>query len=68
MKTPLTMSRNLFDELTEGFQALTSARADAIIKVTDEEFGRFMEICEDDTRKPSPRILTAAKRLDTDGL
>ena len=37
------------------------------IEVTNTQFDRFMAICNDTERKPSARILEAAKRLDNEG-
>lgn len=37
------------------------------IEVTNAQFDRFMAICSDTERKPSARILEAAKRLDAEG-
>jgi len=37
------------------------------IEVTNAQFDRFMAICNDIERKPSARILEAAKRLDAEG-
>lgn len=37
------------------------------IQLTNAQFDRFMAVCNDADRKPSERILAAAKRLDTEG-
>jgi uncharacterized protein (DUF1778 family) len=37
------------------------------MEVTNAQFDRFMAICSDTERRPSERILEAAKRLDTEG-
>ncbi len=37
------------------------------IEVTNAQYDRFMAICRDTERKPSARILEAAKRLDDEG-
>lgn len=37
------------------------------IEVTNAQYDRFMAICSDTERKPSERILEAAKRLDAEG-
>jgi len=39
----------------------------AAIKTTNAQFDHFMTVCQDTTRKPSARILEAAKRLDSEG-
>jgi uncharacterized protein (DUF1778 family) len=39
----------------------------ATIRLTNAQFDRFMTICQDETRKPSARIVAAAKRLDEEG-
>ncbi|RLA21746.1 MAG: DUF1778 domain-containing protein [Gammaproteobacteria bacterium] len=38
------------------------------IKLSNQQFEHFIGLCEDVTLKPSNKILTAAKRLDNDGL
>lgn len=38
------------------------------IKLSNQQFERFIDLCEDVTLKPSKKILMAAKRLDNDGL
>jgi len=39
----------------------------AAMKLTNDQFDHFMAVCQDSTRKPSSRILEAAKRLDSEG-
>lgn len=39
----------------------------SMIQVSNAQFDRFMAVCSDNTRKPSARILAAAKRLDSEG-
>lgn len=38
------------------------------IKLSNQQFDNFIELCEDVTLKPSETLLAAAKRLDKDGL
>lgn len=38
------------------------------IKLSNQQFDRFIELCEDDTVKPSEKILAVAKQLDKEGL
>lgn len=40
---------------------------EASIRLTNARFDRFIAACEDTERKPSQRILNAAKRLDAEG-
>lgn len=37
------------------------------IQLTNAQFDNFMAICQDTERKPSTRLVDAAKRLDTEG-
>jgi uncharacterized protein (DUF1778 family) len=37
------------------------------IKLNNQQFDRFIALCEDDSLKPSTRLLNAAKRLDQEG-
>lgn len=37
------------------------------IQLTNAQFDNFMAICEDTERKPSARLVDAAKRLDAEG-
>lgn len=37
------------------------------IKLSNQQFEHFIDLCEDVALKPSNKILTAAKRLDNDG-
>jgi uncharacterized protein (DUF1778 family) len=39
----------------------------ASIQLTNAQFDNFIAICNDTERKPSTRILEAAKRLDAEG-
>lgn len=39
----------------------------AAIRLTNEQFDHFMQVCETRDQKPSPRILAAAARLDKEG-
>ncbi len=39
----------------------------ATIEMTNAQFDQFMAICESDTRKPSQKILDAARKLDSEG-
>ena len=38
------------------------------IKLTGAQFDKFMAVCNDTTLKPSDKLVTAAKRLDKEGL
>ena len=38
------------------------------IKLSNQQFEHFIELCEDTSLKPSKRLLAAAKRLDDEGL
>ena len=38
------------------------------IKLSHQQFEQFIELCEDVTLKPGKKLLTAAKRLDKEGL
>lgn len=40
---------------------------EASIKLTNAQFDNFIAICNDTERKPSARIMEAAKRLDAEG-
>jgi uncharacterized protein (DUF1778 family) len=40
---------------------------EASIKLTNAQFDNFIAICNDAERKPSTRIIEAAKRLDDEG-
>jgi len=40
---------------------------DATIQLANAQFDHFLQICNDTERKPSKRILDAAKRLDDEG-
>ncbi len=40
--------------------------SEATIQATNEQFNRFIAVCRDTERKPSDRIVEAAKRLDTE--
>ena len=42
-------------------------RQETTIQVTNAQFDHFMAICNATERKPSDRILEAAKRLDAEG-
>jgi len=59
--------------LTEYITRLISENApkilqqEATIKLTNKQFDNFMAICDDAERKPSTRIIEAAKRLDNEG-
>lgn len=59
--------------LTEFMTRLIRENAPSILKqqseiqLTNAQFDRFTALCQDDARKPSPRILAAAKRLDAEG-
>ena len=37
------------------------------IKLTNQQFDQFITLCEDDSIKPSPRLLKVAKCLDKEG-
>ena len=37
------------------------------IRLANEHFDHFITACEDTERKPSPRLVQAAKRLDAEG-
>jgi len=37
------------------------------IQLTNQQFDHFMAVCQDTERKPSTRILEAARRLDEEG-
>ena len=37
------------------------------IKLSNQQFDQFIELCEDETLKPSKRLLEASKRLDEEG-
>lgn len=39
----------------------------ASIQLTNEQYDHFIAVCNDTNRKPSARILEAAKRLDEEG-
>jgi uncharacterized protein (DUF1778 family) len=41
---------------------------EAKIQLTNAQFDRFLEVCDDVRRGPSPRLRQAARRLDTEGL
>lgn len=43
-------------------------QSDASIHLTNQQFDKFIAICNDAEAKPGDRILEAAKRLDTEGL
>ena len=47
--------------------APTILRQKASIQLTNAQFDNFTTICNDTERKPSTRILEAAKRLDAEG-
>jgi len=59
--------------LTEYITRLISENApkilqqEASIQLTNAQFDNFMAVCNDDERKPSTRILEAARRLDSEG-
>jgi uncharacterized protein (DUF1778 family) len=59
--------------VTEFVSALIRENAPKILQqqsaidLTNAQFDRFMAICNDTERKPSDRILKAAKRLDEEG-
>jgi uncharacterized protein (DUF1778 family) len=38
------------------------------IQLTNAQFDHFVAVCDDTARKPSERILKAAKRLDAEGI
>jgi len=38
------------------------------IKLSNQQFEQFIELCEDVTLKPGKKLLAAAKRLDKEGL
>lgn len=38
------------------------------IKLSNQQFEHFIDLCEDTSLKPSKRLLAAAKRLDDEGL
>lgn len=40
---------------------------ESAIQLTNAQFDNFVAICEDTERKPSDRIMEAAKRLDAEG-
>jgi len=40
---------------------------ESTIQLTNAQFDHFIAVCNDLERKPSDRILDAAKRLDTEG-
>jgi len=40
---------------------------DTSIRLTNEQFDHFIAICNDIERKPSKRIIDAAKKLDIEG-
>lgn len=42
-------------------------RRQASIELTNSQFDNFIAVCDDTSRKPSKRILDAAKRLDEEG-
>jgi len=41
---------------------------EASVRLTNAQFDHFTEICNDTEKKPSARILEAARRLDAEGL
>jgi len=59
--------------LTEFITRLIRENAPAIleqqasIQLTNAQFDRFLAICQDEARKPSARMIEAAKRLDEEG-
>ncbi len=59
--------------LTEFITSLIRDHAPAIlqqeasIRLTNAQFDHFTAICNDTERKPSSRIIDAAKRLDAEG-
>ncbi|MEW8309699.1 MAG: DUF1778 domain-containing protein [Candidatus Thiodiazotropha sp.] len=40
---------------------------EASMQVTNAQFDHFIAVCDDTERKPSTRIMEAAKRLDAEG-
>lgn len=40
---------------------------ETVIQLSNTQFDRFIEICNETERKPSERILKAAQRLDEEG-
>lgn len=40
---------------------------EATIRLSNEQFDRFLALCIESDKNPSDRILAAAKRLDTEG-
>jgi len=59
--------------LTEFMTRLIREHAPGIIEqetnlhLTNRQFDHFMVVCQDTARKPSERILQAARRLDKEG-
>lgn len=40
---------------------------EASIQITNDQFDHFIAVCQDTERKPSDRLIEAAKRLDAEG-
>lgn len=40
---------------------------ETVIQLSNAQFDRFIEVCNETERKPSARILKAAQRLDEEG-
>lgn len=59
--------------LTEFVTRLIREHAPAILKeqatieLTNAQFDRFLALCNDQAAQPSPSLLAAAKRLDSEG-